>query len=134
MAASTWRPPTAKPEHDMFTMLRNLQSTEGSRSPSLEGDRPGFLKPLVPQRKGKFLASGIWARPGGLQGTDYAFWNSRKVRRRCGLGSTEDSENTAGGAGVYGAGARTTGHTERLESVVGGGIMQTEDTQDVLRG
>lgn len=113
----------------MLTMLRNLQSAEGSRSLSLEGDRPGFLKPLAPpQGKGRFLASGIWARPGGLRGTGYAFWNSRKVRRHRGFGSTDDSKSTAGGAGVDGAGGRTTGHTERLESVVGGSVMQIEDT------
>lgn len=35
----------------------------------------GFLKPLVPaQGNGRHLASGIWARSKGLQGTDYAFW------------------------------------------------------------
>lgn len=41
--------PEARPDHSMLCMIY-LQSTKGSRSPSLEGNRPGFLKPLAPQQ------------------------------------------------------------------------------------
>lgn len=69
-----------RPERGIFCMLQNLQATKGSRSPSLESNKRSFLKSLVPpQGNSRFLASGVWAKPRGLQSTDYTLWNSRKT-------------------------------------------------------